>query len=519
MSLSFEARRGVPEAFTGPPPLPTPDAAAAPEYRGSAGPADPLDGSGGGAAAQPVSGVGVLPRVYVGFLSVILLAVFAAVAANASFGALQDGLRTLAQSGDAQTAARVEALTATIADAKLQALGFAAVCAVIGLGFATWIGRGLARPLARLSEATTALAGGRLEVELPDTRVDELARMRRALEVFRENAREVARLQAEERRVQAAREAELRRLLDQLGGEVDRVADGAERSMGEVRGEFDQVSRTMMEISATLGAAVGTARDSAEAAGGCAGEVVESIGAFEQANAGLAGRVSEAMAASARATDDGQAIGEKVQALTSCTAEITRVVELIQAIAEQTNMLALNATIEAARAGAAGKGFAVVAGEVKTLAGQTASATEDITRQVDVIQTSVREVAGALDGLLGTVNEVTGSAGEVRDAVQAQTETAQQIQARADEAARQVERLAGEFAPVTEASDRVARFADEVDRAAERGAGLIDQVRTEVTQAVRDQVHTVADRVARDAEAGAADPDAPAGVDATRSAA
>jgi methyl-accepting chemotaxis protein len=508
MSVSLAARKGYPESFHGPPPLPAESAAAshtnpAPvnAATGASRGADPLSAAGD----ERVSGVGVLPRVYTAFVCVILLAVFATVAANAGFAGAQAALDELAATaGTAATREAAAAISAELAGAKTQVLAFAAVCVVLGLGFATWIGRGLAKPLTQLSRATVRLAEGEHDVDLPASGVDELARMRRALEVFRDNAREVARLQAEEKRLQEARDRELQQLLERLSAEVDRVAAEADARMDGVRGEFRQMSDTMVKIGRSLGGAVETVQGRAGEAQARSGEVVESIGAFGAANQELVGEVKGSIAATETAAERGDQITEKVRALSSCTDEITRVVQLIQDIAEQTNMLALNATIEAARAGEAGKGFAVVAGEVKNLAGQTANATTDITQQVEVIQNSVRDVAEAIHALVETVGTVTQSSDKVRAAVESQTAGAEDIQARASTAAQDVGQLSEEFTPVAQSAEQVTAFAEEVDAAATRGTEVIDGIRREITEVVRTQVGDLTDRIAaerKDADA------------------
>jgi methyl-accepting chemotaxis protein len=508
MALTLQDRRGYPEAFHGPPPLPRRSTGDSSEPAGTGGAAP----AGSGPEARQtggdvVSGVGVMPRIYAAFACVIMLAVFATVAANAGFAGAQTGLEALAgQVGSEADRQLAGEIAAELASAKTQVLAFAGVCVVLGIGFATWIGRSLAGPLSRLSEATVRLAGGDRTVALPDSGVDELARMRRALEVFRDNAREVDRLRAEEVRLKRERDAELRQLLERLSREVDRVVADADSKMDGVRSEFRGMSQTMVEIAQSLSSAVETVHGRADAAAARSGEVVESIGAFASANQDVVGEVSGSIAATEAAAADGERITEKVQALSSCTEEISRVVQLIHDIASQTNMLALNATIEAARAGEAGKGFAVVAGEVKNLAGQTANATEDITQQVDVIQASVRDVAQAIDGLLATVGQVTESSGKVRGAVEGQTASASDIQARAGTAASEVERLSGEFDSVTRSAGQVRDFAQEVDDKARRGAGLIDTIRTEIAEVVRAQVSEVTERIDADPADEAAKP-------------
>ncbi|WP_367615153.1 methyl-accepting chemotaxis protein [Rhodoplanes serenus] len=116
-----------------------------------------------------------------------------------------------------------------------------------------------------------------------------------------------------------------------------------------------------------------------------------------------------------------------VASLSSATAQIDEIVELINTIAGQTNLLALNATIEAARAGEAGKGFAVVAQEVKMLAGQTAKATGDISRSIVEVQTTTRDAVEAISAIGNTIAEVDQITAHVAEAVGAQSQATEEI--------------------------------------------------------------------------------------------
>jgi methyl-accepting chemotaxis protein len=109
-----------------------------------------------------------------------------------------------------------------------------------------------------------------------------------------------------------------------------------------------------------------------------------------------------------------------MRSLSQCAGGISTIVDIINSIVEQTNLLALNATIEAARAGQAGRGSAEVAQEIKALAGQTAKATDDITKQIDAIRLAASEGENSVDAFAGSLNDVEGSALTVAAAVRQQ---------------------------------------------------------------------------------------------------
>ena len=136
------------------------------------------------------------------------------------------------------------------------------------------------------------------------------------------------------------------------------------------------------------------------------------------------------------ATVNANNINDRVKILASAATQIGQVISIISEIAEQTNLLALNATIEAARAGDAGRGFAVVASEVKSLAEQTAKATEEISQQINTIQTSTDEAVDGIGGIANSMGEIDGFMQTVVAAVEQQMAATQEI-------ARNVQQAAG----------------------------------------------------------------------------
>jgi methyl-accepting chemotaxis protein len=174
-----------------------------------------------------------------------------------------------------------------------------------------------------------------------------------------------------------------------------------------------------------------------------------------------------------------------VHALSEGAQKIGQVVELIASIAGQTNLLALNATIEAARAGDAGKGFAVVASEVKSLAGQTARATEQIGAQVSQIQAATREAVEAIRGIGTTIDEVSSIAATIASAVEQQGAATAEIARNVQQTAAATLDVTTNIAGVSTAAGSVGTTAAQVLAAAAQLSRQADELSSEVVTFVR----------------------------------
>jgi methyl-accepting chemotaxis protein len=165
-----------------------------------------------------------------------------------------------------------------------------------------------------------------------------------------------------------------------------------------------------------------------------------------------------------------------VAKLDTSSGEITDVVRVISGIAAQTNLLALNATIEAARAGEAGKGFAVVANEVKELAQETATATADITRRIEAIQTDARGAVAAINDIREIIAQINEIQATIASAVEEQSATTNTISRHVREAASSSTEIAHGVSQVAEASTKTSQGATDTRRAAEELADLAGEL-------------------------------------------
>jgi len=254
---------------------------------------------------------------------------------------------------------------------------------------------------------------------------------------------------------------------DQRGLESEQF----ERRVGElVRATTDESKSLTERTRATAASARGMLGKTSEVAAAAEQSAVAMREAAQTA-AGLIRAIedarSEVEVAAGVATRAGDQASQAVkvsQALSAHVEAIESILSLIRDIAGQTNLLALNATIEAARAGDAGRGFAVVAQEVKSLASQTARATDDITTKITAIQQATKQTVEANGSIEDTVEEVQSSADRIRQAMELQAQTVTMITAAVDETALAADSMSSTIAAIRSDTENVAKDIDQVEQ-------------------------------------------------------
>src|SRR5216683_6584456 len=353
---------------------------------------------------------------------------------------------------------------------------------VAGLAIAQ---RRVSSPIRILTATMRRLAGHDLATEIPGAdRGDEIGEMSRAVEVFKQNMIAGDRLAAEQQAERDKRE-QRQTVIDTSIKSFERTVAASLEMLSAASGGLQNTAQSMSATAEQTTRKTTAAASASEIASSNVQTVAAAAEELSTSIAEISRQVTESVQIARQAVDDAGRTNTQVKTLAEAAQMIGDVVKLINDIAGQTNLLALNATIEAARAGEAGKGFAVVASEVKNLAAQTAKATEEITGQIEAIQSSTQYAAAAIERVGQTINEISGIAANVTVAVERQGAATAGIAHSVEKAVSGAQDVAGNIAGVDKAAAETSRVAETVLATSRELTRQADSLHSEVQRFLR----------------------------------
>jgi methyl-accepting chemotaxis protein len=340
-------------------------------------------------------------------------------------------------------------------------LGLAGLAA--GVVLAWLIGRGISHPVVRMCEAMRALANGDRTVEIPGVgRKDEIGQMADTVAVFRDSMVEAERLREDNERHKAEAEAERKAGMIRLADTFEAGIKGVVNSVASQATEMQSAALAMTHTAETATQQATAVAASVEQASANVQTVATAAEELSVSVLEIGRQVEQSSNIADHAVVEADRTNTTVEGLSRTAQRIGEVVQLIETIAGQTNLLALNATIEAARAGDAGKGFAVVASEVKSLASQTAKATEEIRAQISEIQGATGQTVEAIRSIGTTIRQMSEIATTIASAVEEQGAATREIASNVHQAAQGTGDIASNIEGVSHAAGETGAAASQV---------------------------------------------------------